>query len=71
MIGFNSRIGVLLVLLLHVSHSLIIEVENGEKYCLSDLEKDHTSADFHVKFFTAMIGESDRLNVSVIQWSYE
>ena len=66
-LSFSSVITVLALLPL-LARGIIIELNSGQKFCVADLEKDHTGPEFHVKFFGASYSEGDLVTVKVDLW---
>lgn len=56
---------ILVSILVFTANTIIIEIDNDKQFCLSNLENDHSSINFFVKFFSATSSESEIIQVDV------
>lgn len=54
-----------MTLILGLAVGAIVEIESGDKFCLTDLEKDHSVEKFKVKVYSAFYGDAGKINVVV------
>lgn len=56
---------ILIFILVGACTAIIVDIEAGQQFCMSDLESDHSGQKFYVKLFGVFMQDSEKLVVSV------